>query len=198
MQDILRNPEINPNLNLKADLDHVVVSTVALLVEHGFGGQPNGMWYETMVFNDRSDMSELDVNRYATFDEAVKGHEEMCQKWQHKKGTKNFPPINILLSITNEMVESIIDCANYGTDYWARDLKHNGNNVRVLPHDEDTYSEGEIVEGIQRALNPNFKINPQLRGEIYNAIVSNDPGAIDPDCADVIIQAAVFGEIVYG
>ncbi len=34
--------------------------------------------FETMVFND----GELDMRRYATWDEAVAGHKEMVEKWE--------------------------------------------------------------------------------------------------------------------
>jgi hypothetical protein len=55
-----------------------------------------------------------------------------------------------------------------------------------------------IADGIRTALKPNFKVNQTIRGYIYRAVVNNDSGDIDSTAADVIVQAACFGEIVYG
>ena len=51
-----------------------VISTVKLMFDHGFGGVP--LWYETMVFNSNSSMSDLYMDRYATKEEALEGHKK--------------------------------------------------------------------------------------------------------------------------
>lgn len=57
------------------------VSTVFLGLDHNFfGGKP--YLFETMVFPSKTDYSELDCNRYSTWDEAAAGHLEMIKKWQ--------------------------------------------------------------------------------------------------------------------
>lgn len=45
---------------------------------------------------------------------------------------------------------------------------------------------------------PNFNGSHVLRDSILAASRENDAGDIDADCADVIVQAALFGELVYG
>lgn len=47
------------------------VSTVKLRNNHGWDTMP--LWYETMIFPKES-MSEVYMERYATEEEAVKGH----------------------------------------------------------------------------------------------------------------------------
>ena len=55
------------------------VSTVWLGSDHQFGeGEP--LVFETMVF-PKGDWGELDVRRYTTEEEAIKGHKEMVEKW---------------------------------------------------------------------------------------------------------------------
>jgi hypothetical protein len=63
----------------------VLVSTVHLGIDHGWGGKP--LWYETMVFlMDKNgekvvDWGGLDSNRYETEEEALQGHADMVMKW---------------------------------------------------------------------------------------------------------------------
>lgn len=58
---------------------HILVSTVFLGLDHGFGGEP--LWFETMVFNTAKAGQErwldLDQERYATWGEAIEGHARM-------------------------------------------------------------------------------------------------------------------------
>lgn len=56
------------------------ISTVFLGLDHNFGSGPP-LLFETMVFSE-DEGDELDCQRYPTWDEAVKGHEEMVSKWQ--------------------------------------------------------------------------------------------------------------------
>jgi hypothetical protein len=59
-------------------------------------------------------------------------------------------------------------------------------------------SEATIAQGIARVKRPDFRINTQLLGDILTGDRNNDAGEIDADGADVIVQAALFGKIVYG
>jgi hypothetical protein len=51
---------------------NIMISTVCLGVNHGFGKRP--LWFETMVFRN-GDSSEME--RYETLEEAMRGHERM-------------------------------------------------------------------------------------------------------------------------
>lgn len=57
--------------------DGVSVSTVFLGVDHGFGEDGPPVVFESMVFG--GPMSDHQV-RYCTWDEAMKGHVELCRK----------------------------------------------------------------------------------------------------------------------
>ena len=59
------------------------VSTIWLGLDRQFGeGEP--LVFETMVF-PTGDWGELDVRRYTTEEEAIKGHKEMVEKWNKIK-----------------------------------------------------------------------------------------------------------------
>lgn len=54
------------------DVDDARVSTVFLVIDHGFADQP--VLFETMVFGGRHDQAQW---RYATWDEARQGHDRI-------------------------------------------------------------------------------------------------------------------------
>ena len=57
----------------------IVVSTVILGINHNLAGE-HPQWFETMVFKGNS-LRDDDVDRYATWEEAVEGHDKMIEKW---------------------------------------------------------------------------------------------------------------------
>lgn len=61
----------------------------------------------------------------------------------------------------------------------------------VFPNRWVTISYKDIQAAVQRVLSPEFKVADQIRA----AILNDD---VDAEAADVILQAAVFKEIVYG
>jgi hypothetical protein len=62
----------------------VLVSTVFLGLDHNWGDGPPVL-FETMVFDGDLDQ---EINRYPTWDEAVKGHEEMVRRVTEIEGKK--------------------------------------------------------------------------------------------------------------
>lgn len=68
---------------IEADLgdgpEELVVSTVFLGINHAMPGDPTPELFETMVI-DRH-YRDLELQRYATWKEAVEGHEEMVSRW---------------------------------------------------------------------------------------------------------------------
>lgn len=55
------------------------VSTVWLGLDHSFEeGEP--LIFETVCFESKGNYSEIDMDRYSTLEEAIKGHEEMVKK----------------------------------------------------------------------------------------------------------------------
>lgn len=63
--------------------DGKVVSTVFLGMDHRFDEGPP-LIFETMVFPNEKDFGELDMDRYSTEEEALKGHKKMVRKWTKK------------------------------------------------------------------------------------------------------------------
>ena len=61
------------------------VSTVWLGLDHNYTGNGLPLIFETMVFQNHSNLSELDVERYSTIKEARMGHEVMVNKWAGKR-----------------------------------------------------------------------------------------------------------------
>jgi hypothetical protein len=64
--------------------DGTWVSTVWLTLDHrmsGEGGPP--LIFETMVFVNAQSLESLDMERYATEEQALAGHVAMVAKWSH-------------------------------------------------------------------------------------------------------------------
>jgi len=56
------------------------VSTVWLGLDHRFGHGPP-LIFESMVFESKAEMDEIDCERYSTEEEARVGHQELVEKW---------------------------------------------------------------------------------------------------------------------
>lgn len=68
---------------------------------------------------------------------------------------------------------------------------------------EEEFSEHEVTietvaAGIAKLQSGNIRINSELLGWILAGAAKNDAGDIDAEAADCILQAALFGELVYG
>ena len=61
--------------------DNTWISTVWLGMNHQYGDGPP-LIFETMVFTSEENLDEQDIERYATLEEAKKGHEVMITKWR--------------------------------------------------------------------------------------------------------------------
>jgi hypothetical protein len=59
------------------------VSTAWLGSDYNFGKRGKPLIFETMVL-PKGEREKLDMQRYATEEKALKGHEEMVKKWQNK------------------------------------------------------------------------------------------------------------------
>lgn len=59
----------------------VTVSTVFLGADHGWGESCQPVLWETMVFRDCDD---VEMDRYTSYADAMRGHEYLCRKWLPK------------------------------------------------------------------------------------------------------------------
>ena len=62
--------------------DGKFVSTVFLGLDYNFRTIGKPLLFETMVFNEEGNYTDLDVDRYPTWEEAEKGHTNMVAKWK--------------------------------------------------------------------------------------------------------------------
>lgn len=103
----------------------------------------------------------------------------------------------------------LITAVEGGTGYWAACSGYfwdddSPEDARVTLHPEDVQDENHLVtvetiaKGIALIRTNTVLLNSTLRKWIVEADRENDAGMIDADGADVIVQAALFGEIIYG
>jgi len=105
----------------------------------------------------------------------------------------------------NGMYEILTDAFESGSiDYWAitidyaKDSDHNILEWKILESDERDGKEHKYVigahaieKGIKRIFKSDFKVDEQIKMDILN-------NEMDSTAYDCIIQAALFGELVYG
>lgn len=114
----------------------------------------------------------------------------------------------------NEFLTDILCCAvEGGTGYWAAASNYRwdcppdqaGVTLHELNDDETAFDGTEhkvtldtIETGIQRVIDGHVRLSPTMLGWIVDGNNENYAGMIDSDCADCIVQAALFGKLVYG
>lgn len=108
----------------------------------------------------------------------------------------------------NEFLSDVLICAvEGGTGYWASisGYRHSpaaGARATFHPEDEPgdshTLTIKEISSAIGRICRGEVKMRTDLLQTIKSANRENDAGEIDAEGADVIVQTAIYGEIVYG
>lgn len=124
--------------------------------------------------------------------------------------------VTMTLPITTEMLDCILIGAfdgGYGACYyWAdvEEIRVNGEHwTEVLIREDEEFDDDEdrkvytinaenIIPAIQRFLTDDPPANKRITGYIRQAVQENDPGMIDADAADCIVQVAAFGQLVYG
>lgn len=55
-----------------------------------------------------------------------------------------------------------------------------------------------IQSGIRALADKSFQVRDDIRKTVLAASAMNDSGDIDAEIADVIVQAGLFGEVIYG
>lgn len=109
------------------------------------------------------------------------------------------------------LADIIISAVEGGTGYWAQ--------VSVYRHDcpaaetaatlheiepEDPSEPGRqldtetIAAGIKAIVSPGFSVRADLQAVIKTADETNDASLLDAEAADAIVQAGLFGALVYG
>jgi hypothetical protein len=77
-----------------------------------------------------------------------------------------------------------------GTRATIEDMEDDNREHHITP--------SVIQNGIGKIKSGKVGVNKQIRTWIAEGDAENDAGMIDADCADVIVQAGLFGEVRYG
>jgi hypothetical protein len=104
-----------------------------------------------------------------------------------------------------EWMECLVEMAGYGIGYWATKAEQGAadeHTYTVWWDDSGTHrkclSYGALARAVQRILDPEdgAGLGSNARAAVAAAVL--DPGDIDADVADVVVQVAALGKIVYG
>lgn len=72
----------------QTDISESKVSTVFLGLDHSFGGETGPMIYETRVFG--GSLAD-EMERYSTSEEALQGHDKMCERVRAESAQEETP-----------------------------------------------------------------------------------------------------------
>lgn len=106
-----------------------------------------------------------------------------------------------------ELSDILCTAVEGGIGYWSRVSAVNGGeryiSVDLEPNEDTDLDFGTTTINLKRLQQAIDHIvaareTVNLRSDIVKSIVSGDPGDIDADGADAIVQFAMFGELVYG
>jgi len=113
-------------------------------------------------------------------------------------------PVTDLIELVNQAYET------GAINYWVDDVKESHRAPEgkfdhnycyqftfITDGKEFTINVDTIRDGIQAILN-GLQDTTYVKGYILRAVVEQDLGYIDSDALDQIVQAGVFGSIVYG
>lgn len=110
-------------------------------------------------------------------------------------------------TIPDDVVKTIIEMAGYGIAYWADEAQYDDvkRTYKVLVSEDDevftiTYqqiAEALVLVGTRET--PNY-IDKYARDTLMEIQDGEEfPGGyIDADLADVVVQLAIYGEVIYG
>lgn len=106
MSDTLAWARLSENRDYKVvkqtTIGRLFVSTVWLGLDHSFGSGPP-LIFETMVFDQGQDGTDVDCRRYSTEAEALAGHEEVLAEIAHGVFSGYFEePMDTTYEITEE------------------------------------------------------------------------------------------------
>lgn len=119
--------------------------------------------------------------------------------------------MNVSKEFTASVVTTAVESGQSGIGYWARvraydwegddrteavisDWKIAGReHMMVLDHDT-------IVTGLKRVTDPDADVgvHQSYRFDILGAVTFDDAALIDAELADMIVQTAVLGKVIYG
>ena len=121
--------------------------------------------------------------------------------------------VTVEVEVTKEFCSDVLIIASEGgLNYWAERVRVTDDaddqlreSISFIREDDESYpaerftvNHEDVVRGIQKLLNGEVHVNAAIREYIHRGVITNDAGNIDSDAADCIVQAAAFGDVVYG
>lgn len=115
--------------------------------------------------------------------------------------------LEILYSLTPTDFTDIVDTAMMACGYWIDEASFyepyddgDPEAKLTLRCEGQIYevTQSKLEEAISKVFHNEIKVSQATRGDIVSAVKEDDYGYIDSDAADVLLQTACFGEIVYG
>lgn len=108
--------------------------------------------------------------------------------------------------------EIVLIASENSIDYWTNKIRryYNDNNpyMEIFYFDPSDNPINDTIKsivnnrlvsfGLKKIMKGNYAIRDDILKEILIANVRNDSGYIDSECADVIVQIALFDQIVFG
>lgn len=105
------------------------------------------------------------------------------------------------MPLGNAIIETIVCASDVG--YWAAILDDDVDAGTLTVDDmldDDSAPYRLTAADMLEAAHKVIELYPQARSVRYirSAIANNDPGAMDAECVDMILQVATLGRITYG
>lgn len=114
--------------------------------------------------------------------------------------------ITIVIQISDDIVEEIVESAGSYIDYWSDGIDWGAGERYVWVHERPSDGDGAVVShrvaysviayALGRLVDGEYTARFDLVAAARRAAL--DASSIDAELADVIIQCAIFGHIVYG
>lgn len=105
----------------------------------------------------------------------------------------------------NFLTDILVTAVEGGINYWAivEGYQHSGEPADrkvVVRHPEGVaqVTLRDIVLAVRKIINKRVPVTPYIRDILVEADKTLDAGDIDAEVADVVVQVAAFGKIVYG
>ena len=112
--------------------------------------------------------------------------------------------IELALDVSDEVIEDIIDGADYAIGYWAENADHNQQNKTYTFWEteegvEHKVSYQDIIDALSKIARGDVRVRTDIRDAIVVDLVDYSRACrMDAEVYDVVIQVAALGDIVYG
>jgi hypothetical protein len=111
--------------------------------------------------------------------------------------------VTIQMDISDEFIGDVIDTAGYGIGYWVETAVWDEDGKTYTITEQETADEfvityRRIAKSIEELIAGKSNVRDSIIDNLRKAVTEDDGSYVDADVADVVIQYAIFGEMVYG